>query len=57
MTDVNVKLISSADPRHYEQETSSYLLDTKVVEDLKEAVKNAKDSTPVAAQTAAARDH
>ena len=44
MTDVNVKLVASSDPRHHEQTTSSYLLNVDVLEDLKEAIKQAKDS-------------
>ena len=43
MSDVNVKLVSPSDPRLYEQKTSSYLLNVEVLEDLKEAIKQAKD--------------
>jgi hypothetical protein len=44
MSDVNVKLVSPADPRLYEQRTSSYLLNVEVLEDLKQAIKQAKDT-------------
>jgi hypothetical protein len=44
MSDLNVKLISPADPRLYEQKTSSYLLNVEVLEDLKQAIKQAKDA-------------
>jgi hypothetical protein len=42
MSDVNVKLVP-ADPRLCEQKTSSYLLNVDVLEDLKEAIRQAKD--------------
>jgi hypothetical protein len=50
MADANVKLVAPADPRIYEQKTSSYLLNMDVLEDLKQAIKQAKDATPATRQ-------
>lgn len=46
MSDLNIKLVAPADPRLYEQRTSSYLLNQEVLEDLKQAIKQAKDAQP-----------
>lgn len=45
MTDVTIKLVAPTDPRYHEQTTSSYLLNVDVLEDLREAIKQAKDSS------------
>ncbi len=44
MTDVTIKLLAPTDPRYHEQTTSSYLLNVEVLEELREAIKQAKDS-------------
>jgi len=44
MSDLHVKLVTPPDSRLYEQKTSSYLLDVSVLEDLKEAIRNAKST-------------
>jgi hypothetical protein len=44
MSDVNVKLTAPADPRLYEQQSSSYLLNVEVLENLKQAIRDAKDA-------------
>ncbi len=52
MSDLNIKLVSPADPRLYEQKTSSYLLNVEVLEDLKQAIKEAKDASSTGAKNA-----
>jgi hypothetical protein len=44
MSDVNVKVVSPSDPRFRDEETSSYLLNVQVLEELKQAIKQAKDA-------------
>jgi len=52
MSDLNIKLVSPADPRLYEQKTSSYLLNVEMLEDLKQAIKEAKDASSTGAKNA-----
>lgn len=57
MSDVNIKLISWGDSRFYEQETSSYLLNVKVLDDLKEAIRQAKNASAATAENTGVTDH
>jgi ferredoxin len=49
MSELNIKLVPPADPRLHEQRTSSYLLNVEVLEDLRQAIKEAKESCPAPA--------
>jgi hypothetical protein len=51
MSDVNVKLISPADPRTYAEKSSPYLLNVEVLETLKQAIKQAKDANSMDARS------
>jgi hypothetical protein len=44
MSDVNVKLVSQGEPKLQEQKPSSYLLNVEVLNDLKHAIQEAKDT-------------
>ena len=51
MPDVNVKLISPTyHPRTDVEERSSYLLNVEVLEDLKQAIRQAKDANSIDAR-------
>jgi hypothetical protein len=43
MPDVNIKLISPVDTINYAEKRKTYLLDVKVLENLKQAIKQARD--------------
>jgi len=44
MSDMNVKIVLSADSSFREPKTSSYLLDDTVLDELKDAIKQAKSA-------------
>ncbi len=50
MSDVNVKLVSPAGPRTYEERSSPYLLNVEVLESLKQAIKQAKEASSMDAK-------
>jgi hypothetical protein len=45
MSDLNIKIVCSPDAKPDEQKSSSYLLNVKVLDDLKQAIKQAKDAS------------
>lgn len=50
MSDVNVKLVSQGEPKLQEYKPSSYLLNVEVLNDLKHAIQEAKDTKSSAAK-------